>query len=56
MGRWPPPRHEEDIPDLLRQTDTDDRRLIYLAWCEIGWGPEVVPFVARAFGALPRRV
>jgi len=39
----------DEITTLLGETDTDDRRRIYMAWCRIGHGREIVPFVARAF-------
>lgn len=41
----------DEITTLLEQTDTDDRRRIYMAWCKISRGREIVPLVARAFAA-----
>ncbi|HEY1584735.1 MAG TPA: hypothetical protein VGH63_03550 [Polyangia bacterium] len=43
----------ESPPELqaaLGETDSDDRRRIYLAWCRLGqFRREIVPLVARAF-------
>jgi hypothetical protein len=39
-----------EVELLLRQTDSSDRRLIYLAWCKLGGvGQDIVPFVAEAY-------
>lgn len=42
----------DEIATALAETDTDDRRRIYLAWCRLGaCRREIVPRVAAAFAA-----